>query len=79
MKLFRKKSQKSAELKMCPFCGKDAKLWFSVECGTRLVCTVSCVKGCTNRTRYIAPAEKITMKDIHELMESTIEDWNKRG
>ena len=75
MKLFKKKPVSYTELDKCPFCGKDASIKFVVEC-SRLYCRAYCPKGCVSRSRSIH--DEFTMKNIEELMNMVIKDWNTR-
>jgi hypothetical protein len=77
MKLFKRKSNDSEDLRTCPFCGNGARIKLYIDC-SRLVCRVFCTKGCTYRSRSFC-REDFMKKDIDELIRLTIEDWNKRG
>lgn len=66
------------ELKPCPFCGGEARLYTSAN-GVAVVCTNSIECGC--RTRWYMDADDFIsawIKTDKVSVESAIEAWNRR-
>ena len=73
------------ELKPCPFCGSEAKLYVS-ECGVCVMCTGGFKKGCGCKTSWYRDDYYLSglddwndwSKAKKTAVDKAIESWNRR-
>ena len=70
------------ELKSCPFCGREARLYVNRE-GVAVVCTGWWLNGCGCRTMSYSDWNQATglddWRDKKTAVDKAIEAWNRRA